>query len=1510
MLSHSLTRWPRYLVVIVFTMLAGCFASGDGEDPVSDPVLTGVLLDGPTSGVSYTTESQTGTTNANGEFSYFPGETIVFSIGGLKLGQVQLVKPDPAVPRVVVTPVELTGSTDASDPKVIRLLQLLQSLDSDGDHSNGISISETTRSAAASLVINFADTNFAVNNPTFNLQSTVDNISDPDDPVPAIVSAGVALHNFSNSIQDNGLNISLTPTFQLVWADEFNAASLDTQSWNFETGYGPGDTGWGNDEWQQYTQNSENLAIVFEDGADASNGYLKISAQCPAPGVDNAACQKRDGSITSAKINTRGKHEFQFGKIEARIKVPTGKGAWPAFWSLGAGFPETPWPASGEIDFMEVFNVNNNITKDGLFTIHWEEPDGSGTRQFSTTAKSINAENFHIFEAEWNQDRIIGKIDRVEFANYPINPATQDEFLKPFYLILNLAMGGNPLPDLVPDATTPWPQEMLVDYIRVYQAVAGLNNDIINIGFEGASEFVCFEDGSGCGSPSGFAGGDASVQANPSTDGNPSANAARFQKFNPGNGEAFGGTLVRLTDNALDFAASNNIFTVKVYSTRSVPVRLELGDDNPNDGSPGVDVVHSGSGWEELTFDVSGVVSQVTKFNQIVFIFDNGTVGDAQGDLDNGTTNWTFFLDDIVLKKAPVIDDGTGGGDFGDGSSDGTGFGVFSETNTTSAVTNTNIVSAGNTVTIDGVSTAVTPFDGSSVLALTYSGNTENQGFGGAVFQFDSANVSAFDTLKFTIDTASFTNFANLTVQLEPPGGGTAGGNVALASYSPVAVSGDWETYEIPLADFTAVNPASISALGFFNARDGGNVLLAGTLYLDDIHFTGAAGGTGGTGGSALPFSDDFESGDLAGWTATPNGGAITADNTQAGSGTFSARLVAGPAQAPAFSIEGLAAGSVAAGDTIDVSWDMCGTFAGAGEVMFPALLSEPGGGAGAIRVFDTIAAVPAVWTRFTRRFTADANAANVAAGVSVQFDVVCGGDAGCAADVFIDNVAITNGAGDPGAAASGTSCAAGGTGGGAAADVTLFADSLAPGWVGFLDANGTVTQVTDADATFGEVLELTTGGSTVVGIGSRTGDGSTINTSAFATLEFDLKLVTAPTSATTVWKLKTENPGVEIDIAAPVLGSWVNYSIPLSDLGTPNALDLIMLFADYPANAGAVYRIDNVKLVQAPPPPSSTVTLFADSLAPGWVGFLDANGTVTQVTDADATFGEVLELTTGGSTVVGIGSRTGDGSTINTSAFATLEFDLKLVTAPTSATTVWKLKTENPGVEIDIAAPVLGSWVNYSIPLSDLGTPNALDLIMLFADYPANAGAVYRIDNVKLVGAGAGAGGGAEIAVNGGLESGLTGWEATPNGGISELSTAQAHTGVNSARLRADVAANAGGASFPDIKLANVGVGTVTNGQAVTVSFWTLTVEQTGAVPFFAQLFTEQAGGGASKTDFLIQPPTFLTTGGGWQQHSFNVTLGPDASAGVSLLFKADCGATANCVLEVFIDDVSITPQ
>jgi hypothetical protein len=479
------------------------------------------------------------------------------------------------------------------------------------------------------------------------------------------------------------------------------------------------------------------------------------------------------------------------------------------------------------------------------------------------------------------------------------------------------------------------------------------------------------------------------------------------------------------------------------------------------------------------------------------------------------------------------------------------------------------------------------------------------------------------------------------------------------------------------------------------------------------------------------------------------------------------------------------------------------------------------------------------------------------------------------------------------------------------APNVTLFADAFAPGWVGFLDASGTVTQVTDSDSTYGEVLEITTGGSTVVGIGSRTtvngGDGVTIDTSRFAVLEFDLKLVTAP--ATTVWKLKVENPGVEIDIAAPVPGEWVRYSIPIGTLGTPDALDLIMLFADYGANAGAVYRLDNVKLLEeASPPPAQDITLFADAFASGWVGFLDASGSVTQVTDSNSTYGEVLEITTGGNTVVGLGSRTtvngGDGVTIDTSGYAVLEFDLKLVTAP--GTTNWRLKTENPGVEIGIDTPVLGTWKPYSIPLSTLGTPDALDLIMLFPDYGQNAGAVYRLDNVKLLVTSSDPGPGpasGELTTNGGFETGdFTGAEQFTNTGAQEISSVNPEAGTYSARL---FVANANGDTV--LKFSNLAPGGFTAGQTLNVSFDMRGTLSPGGVGF-AEFFSEQTGGGTSKAEILFgNGPIFPSADPDvWTTFSTTVTTGTDTSGGVTLQLKVASGASTNA--ELFFDNVSVS--
>ena len=258
-------------------------------------------------------------------------------------------------------------------------------------------------------------------------------------------------------------------TYSLVWSDEFDGISLDLANWSYETGYGS--NGWGNDEWQLYTSSPNNISV--------SGGNLQISAQCASA----PSCGKRNGTITSARINTLDKFSFKYGKVEARMKPPVGKGAWPAFWMLGANFPAVGWPFSGEMDVVEMHNLYSN-DKTTHFTMHWCDdniqstpgvcyPANEGWRynsQYKSFPYSLG-DDFHVFSAEWGADGVIGKIDGIPYFNLSINPATMDEFLKEFFMILNVAIGGTL--GGAPDASTPWPQTMLVDYVRVYQADGG-----------------------------------------------------------------------------------------------------------------------------------------------------------------------------------------------------------------------------------------------------------------------------------------------------------------------------------------------------------------------------------------------------------------------------------------------------------------------------------------------------------------------------------------------------------------------------------------------------------------------------------------------------------------------------------------------------------------------------------------------------------------------------------------------------------------------------------------------------------------------------------------------------------------------------------------------------------------------------------------------------------------------------------------------------------------------------
>jgi beta-glucanase (GH16 family) len=240
--------------------------------------------------------------------------------------------------------------------------------------------------------------------------------------------------------------------YVLVWSEEFEQEStfLNPETWNYDTGYG--NWGWGNDEWQLYTSSQENVRV--------ENGKMIISVLCPS-GVP----AKRDGSVTSARVTTKNKFDIKYGKIEARIKVPGGMGTWPAFWMLGKNIDDVSWPACGEIDIMEAspYLMGRNTTS---FAIHWDDGGHTYTSDRLKLSTPLD-EDYHIYEVEWDQKRIVGKIDGMTYFVKAIDPKTMSEFYNKFFLILNVAVGGNMGGE--PDETTVWPQNMFIDWIKAYQ---------------------------------------------------------------------------------------------------------------------------------------------------------------------------------------------------------------------------------------------------------------------------------------------------------------------------------------------------------------------------------------------------------------------------------------------------------------------------------------------------------------------------------------------------------------------------------------------------------------------------------------------------------------------------------------------------------------------------------------------------------------------------------------------------------------------------------------------------------------------------------------------------------------------------------------------------------------------------------------------------------------------------------------------------------------------------------
>jgi beta-glucanase (GH16 family) len=243
----------------------------------------------------------------------------------------------------------------------------------------------------------------------------------------------------------------------LAWSDEFNGpagSAPNPSSWRLETG----GSGWGNEELETYTSGTANAA---QDGA----GNLVITARKEQTGT---SCWYGPCQYTSARLITESKFAQAYGRFEARIKIPRGQGMWPAFWLLGDDIYTAGWPNSGEIDVMENIGKEPGTTHGSLHS-----PGHSGANSLTAAYTLPNgkalADDFHVYGVDWKPDSITWSVDGRAYAtktraDVGSNPWPFDH---PFFAILNVAVGGG-WPGS-PDASTSFPQRMLVDYVRVYR---------------------------------------------------------------------------------------------------------------------------------------------------------------------------------------------------------------------------------------------------------------------------------------------------------------------------------------------------------------------------------------------------------------------------------------------------------------------------------------------------------------------------------------------------------------------------------------------------------------------------------------------------------------------------------------------------------------------------------------------------------------------------------------------------------------------------------------------------------------------------------------------------------------------------------------------------------------------------------------------------------------------------------------------------------------------------------
>jgi beta-glucanase (GH16 family) len=271
-----------------------------------------------------------------------------------------------------------------------------------------------------------------------------------DDKTPVVVAPIIPTSGYTTPLS--------YPDYTLVWQDEFDGTTLNESNWTHEIGNGI--NGWGNNELQYYKP--ENTRLL--------DGHLLIEAKKET---------FNQSPYTSSRIITKGKKEFKYGRIDIRAALPTGQGVWPALWMLGANINEIGWPRCGEIDIVELFGGNgagrgNNVVKS---TCHWFDNNAlnpgnpNGRAQYGsayTLSEGDFDDQFHVFTTVWTESSIRSFVDDKSYYTIDIRPEELSEFREKFFLIFNIAIGGDPVG--APDPGAGATKRMVVDYVRVFQA--------------------------------------------------------------------------------------------------------------------------------------------------------------------------------------------------------------------------------------------------------------------------------------------------------------------------------------------------------------------------------------------------------------------------------------------------------------------------------------------------------------------------------------------------------------------------------------------------------------------------------------------------------------------------------------------------------------------------------------------------------------------------------------------------------------------------------------------------------------------------------------------------------------------------------------------------------------------------------------------------------------------------------------------------------------------------------